>query len=109
MIMGTKAVVLLMGYFMVEAVELDYDGRYNVLLEQRLPNTGHLVSLRSDKPGPFIEGKVVTVDVVADCNAVGELREGEGKMGSSWRAEDDWYWYATNYVCNAIEWKIHHE
>lgn len=104
--MGTKAIVLLMGYFLVEASELDYDGRYNILLEQKFPNTGHMVSLRADELGPFKEGAVVKVNVVSDCNAVGEIVEGNGKSGSPYAPEYDWIYTRNTYICNAIEWEI---
>ena len=92
--------LLLVGYFIIKFIDLDYDGKYNVLLEQ--DRTGNLVSYRQESVS-FKEGEMIRLRIDAECDKtkVGEVLEGNGKRGSPWATEDDWYLNRMTYICNA--------
>lgn len=93
--------LVLTGIWFVMFVNLDYDNKYNILLEQRSPNSGNMVSIRVDK-SEYKEGSYIEATIKAECNKVQEVVEGEGKVGSPWRAKDDWVWTRSPYICNGI-------
>lgn len=94
--------LILTGVWFVMFVDLDYDNKYNILLEQRLPNSGTMVAIRTDNL-EYQEGTYIEARIEAECTKVYELAEGEGKIGSSWQAADDWVWTRSPYICNATK------
>lgn len=94
--------LFLTGLFFVVFVDKDYDNKYNILLEQTFPRTGVMIALRSDE-AKYVENTYIELGIKAECAVAYQLEEGNGKIGSSWRAEDDWLWVDTNYVCNAVK------
>ena len=91
--------LILVALFTVRFVDLD-NGQYNVLLEDKA--TGNMVAHWVKEPGVFKEGATLYLSIKGDCTKVYEVLEGNGKRGSAWAAEDDWYLNRRPYICNAI-------
>lgn len=98
--------LIMLGYFLVMFIDLDYDGKYNVLLEDR--SSKNLVTLRVDSMPSFKEGEIIRSKIEAKCdkNKVGEVLEGNGKIGSPWAAEDDWYLNKMTLICTSNKMEI---
>lgn len=92
--------LVLTALFTVSYVDLDYDGTYNILLEDK--HTGNLVAHWEKDASKFKQGEVLELRIKGECTKVYEILEGNGKRGSPWRAEDDWYLNRRPYICNAI-------
>lgn len=93
--------LILTGLFLVKFVDVDGPTK-NILLEQIYPNTGNMVAWW-DKDFSHKEGDQVEFSIKAECTRVYEILEGNGKRGSPWAAEDDWYLNRRPYICNAEE------
>ena len=91
--------LILIGYFVVQDVSYD-NGTYNVLLLQKgsVPN---LVATHTKSMDDYTEGMVLYLEVHGDCSKTYEVLEGNGKRGTPWRAEDDWYLNSEPYICNS--------
>lgn len=94
-------------YFMVQVVERESDTSktYNILLEQDQGRgrASNLVAHWTEDPNEFKEGQVLLLRVHGECTQVYEVLEGNGKRGSPWAAEDDWYVNGKPYICNATK------
>ena len=92
-------------YFWVSMVERESESSktYNILLEEdQGRNRAHnLVAHWTEDPNEFKEGQLLRLRVSAECNLAVELHEGNGKIGSPWHPDDDWYFVGRAYVCNA--------
>jgi len=98
--------MLLTGLFLAQCVDKESDGTYNILLEQvgsSKYKSHNLVAHWTKDPEEFKIGKIYQLTVKAECTQVYEVLEGNGKRGSPWRAEDDWYLNGRPYTCNSIE------
>lgn len=86
---------VIVGLFLVMVVEIDYDGKYNILLEHI--DTGDLVELRTTNPPPFKEGSSFNAKIKAECDntRVGEVLEG--------RAQDSYYVNRMTHLCSSQE------
>ena len=98
--------LVMLGYFLVMFIDLDYDGKYNILLEEK--DSKNLISLRIESVPFFKEGEIIKFRIEAECdkNKVGEVLEGNGKIGSPWIAEDDWYLNKMTHICNSKKMEI---
>lgn len=101
-----KTILILTGYFLAQCVDTDSNGIYNVLLEQ-LSGSKHkshtLVAHWTKDPKEFRAGNIYHLVVKGDCTQTYDVREGNGKKGSAWAPEDDWYLNGKPYICNSIE------
>lgn len=95
-------IIFLIGLFKVLVVEQDYDKKYNVLLEQIVPNTGHLVAFSVTKPS-FEENKTEKLSIKAECSKVFEVTEQNGDIYPRRSTNDGWILNRKTYICNALE------
>lgn len=81
------------------------DGQYNILLQQYFHNTRSpdLIAHWAKDCGELTPGKIVPLTIKAECTQVYEVLEGNGKRGTAWRPEDDWYLNGRPYICNSVE------
>lgn len=101
---------ILTGLFIVVFSDQE-DDHYNLLLQQYLGNTRSpdLVAAWVPDDKDFKAGKILRLTIKAECTQVWEVLEGNGKRGTAWRPEDDWYLNGRPYICNAIEVRIEKE
>jgi len=86
--------------FTVQIIEQDYDHLYNILL---IDGKNTRMSYRLNEKPSFNEGDRIFMSIKANCEQVHQLLEGNGKVGSPWRAEDDWINTADAFLCNPFE------
>ena len=91
--------MVLVGYFLVQYVDLD-NGTYNILLAQK-GGTPNMVATWSKYKDTYHEDEILHLRIEGECQQVYEILEGNGKIGSAWRAEDDWYLNCRPYICNS--------
>lgn len=91
--------LILIAFFVVRFVDVG-SGQTNILLED--PKTGNMVA-HWDNDFKHKPGDVAYLKIEAECTKVYEVLEGNGKRGSPWRAEDDWYVNRRPYICNALK------
>jgi len=96
--------MVLAGYFLVQYVDYD-NGQYNVLLAQQRTELGssggNMVAAWTKDKDEYKEGDIIYIRMTGECSQVYEILEGNGKRGSPWRPEDDWYLNGRPYICNA--------
>lgn len=103
-------VLILTGYFLAQCVDAEGNGTYNILLEELAGSkyrAHNLVAHWTKDPNEFKPGTIYHLTIKGECTQVYEVLEGNGKRGSPWRAEDDWYLNGRPYICNSIE--VKHE
>ncbi len=100
--------LIITGYFLVQFVDWD-DGRYNVLLVKDFKRQPDMIATWTQDEKEFKVGDIIFIRAEAECTRVYEVLEGNGKRGSPWRAEDDWYLNSRPYICNADKVEIIHE
>ena len=92
---------------MVKFVDLDHEGgkTYNILLEhQQGRGYAHdMVAHWTEDEHEFKEGQILYLRIEGQCSMSMEVHEGNGKRGSSWQAEDDWYLVGRALICNATK------
>jgi hypothetical protein len=93
--------MVIVAYFTVQTVDLDYDGTYNILLQSDYPDERASVAAWSKDPNAFKEGTVLRLKIEGKCYYGFSLLEGNGKVGSPWDAADDWINNGRVWVCNA--------
>lgn len=96
--MWAKAVLI--GYFLVQYVDYD-NGQYNVLMKQVYGDHHNMVAVWTKNKDEYKENTVIRIKMDGKCSQVYEVLEGNGKRGSPWSPEDDWYLNDRPYVCNA--------
>lgn len=91
--------LVLIAVFTILYVDKDGD-QTNILLED--PITGNMIAHWDNnfkhKPGDRVE-----LRIEAECTKVYEVLEGNGKRGTQWAPEDDWYLNRRPYICNATK------
>ena len=96
--------MVLVGYFLVQSVDYD-DGHYNILLAQQHEVGGqsatNMIAAYSKDKNEFKEGTTIYLKMEGECSRVYEILEGNGKRGSGWCAEDDWYLNGRPWICNS--------
>jgi len=96
--------MILVGYFLVQYVDYD-DGQYNILLAQQHEVGGqsctNMVAAWTKNKDEFKVGTIIHIKMSGKCSRVYEVIEGNGKVGSPWRAEDDWIFNGRPWNCNA--------
>jgi hypothetical protein len=92
--------MVLVGYFLVQYVDFD-NGQYNILLAQKTNNGTNMVAAWTKDKDEYKEGDTIYIRMEGECSRVYEVLEGNGKRGTAWAPEDDWYLNGRPYICNA--------
>ena len=92
--------MVLVGYFLVQFVDFD-NGQYNILLGQKTNSGTNEVAAWSKDKDEFKVGDTIYIRMTGECDQVYEVLEGNGKRGTAWAPEDDWYLNGRPYICNA--------
>ena len=90
--------LIIVGYFVIKFIDLDYDNKYNIPLENK---SGVLITDRLEEKPLHNEGDTIYLKTKANCELVYEVREA-GNRGP-WAPEDNYFVHRKNHICTVIK------